>query len=440
VPRFAASFALLAVLSLAADSAFAADPPPGFKPLFNGVDLTGWHGVKGDFNPEKYDTTPPEEMAKLKEAWAKDVAENWKVDGGDIYNAGKGVYLTTDGEFTDYELLIDYKTVALADSGIYLKHTPQVQIWDWRKEGDKWKNRADFGSGSLWNNTAGKPGKDALVLADKPLGEWNSFRIRQTGARTSVWLNGKLVVNHAIMENYWDKTRKSPLRPKGPVQLQTHGGEIRWNKVFIKELSADEANEVLAENTEDGFVNIFNSQDFTGWQGATDNYEVVNGAIQCKEGKGGVLYTAEEYGDFKVQVEFKLPAGGNNGLAIRYPGGTADAAYIGMTELQVLDTEHERYKKIDARQAHGSVYGMIPAYRGYLRPTGEWNFQEVTVQGTKIKVELNGSVILDADVADVKEFMADKPHPGRFLSRGHFGFAGHNEPVAFRRILVKKLD
>jgi hypothetical protein len=440
VPRFAVSFALLAVLSLTARSASAVDAPAGYKALFNGTDLTGWHGVKGDFNPEKYATTPPEEMEKLRAEWAKSVAENWKVDDGDIFNAGQGVYLTTDGEFTDYELLIDYKTVPLADSGIYLKHTPQVQIWDWRKEADKWKNRADFGSGSLWNNSPGKPGKDALVLADKPLGEWNHFKIRQTGARTSVWLNGKLVVNHALMENYWDKTRKSPLRPKGPIQLQTHGGEIRWKNVFIKELTAEEANAILEEHTEDGYVNVFNSQDFTGWQGATDNYEVVDGAIQCKEGKGGVLYTADEYADFKVQLEFRLPPGGNNGLAIRYPGGTADAAYIGMTELQVLDTEHERYTKIDPRQAHGSVYGMIPAYRGYLRPTGEWNFQEVTVKGTKIKVELNGNVILDADVADVKEFMANKPHPGRFLSRGYFGFAGHNEPVAFRRILIKKLD
>lgn len=438
--RFAAAFALLTMLSLAAGPAFAADPPRGYTPLFNGTDLTGWHGVKGDFNPEGYTTKSPEELATLREAWAKDMAENWKVDNGDIYNGGKGVYLTTDGEFTDYELLIDYQTVPKADSGIYLKHTPQVQIWDWTKEADKWKNRADFGSGSLWNNSAGKPGKDALVLADNPLGTWNSFRIRQVGARTSVWLNGKLVVKHAIMENYWDKTRKSPLRPKGPVQLQTHGGEIRWKNVFIKEYTPEEANQILAEDGEPGFVPIFNSQDLTGWQGATENYEVVDGAIRCKAGKGGVLYTNEEYGDFKVQVEFKLSPGGNNGLAIRYPGGAADSAYIGMTELQVLDTEHERYKKADPRQAHGSVYGMIPAYRGYLRPAGQWNFQEVTVQGTTITVELNGAVILNGDVAAVTEFMADKPHPGRFLSRGHFGFAGHNEPVEFRRVLIKKLD
>jgi hypothetical protein len=439
VPRFAFP-KLLALLVLAAGPAFA-EAPAGYTSLFNGKDLSGWHGVKGDFNPEKYDTTSPEEMEKLKADWAKSVAENWKVEEGAIFNGGQGVYLTTDQEFTDYELLIDYKTVAKADSGIYLKHTPQVQIWDWTKEAGKWdKLRADFGSGSLWNNSPGKPGKDALVLADKPFGEWNSFRIRQIGARTSVWLNGKLVVKHAIMENYWDKTRKSPLRPKGPVQLQTHGGPISWKNIAIKEFTPEEANAHLAEDGEGGFTPIFNSQDLSGWQGSTDNYEVVDGAIQCKAGKGGVLYTKEEYGDFKLQIEIKLPPGGNNGLAIRYPGGTGDAAYIGMTELQVLDTEHERYKKIDPRQAHGSVYGMIPAARGYLRPAGQWNFQEVTVKGPKITVELNGAVILDGDVSTVTEFMANKPHPGKDLTKGFFGFAGHNEPVAFRRVLMKKLD
>src|SRR5262249_44455023 len=155
-------------------------------------------------------------------------------------------------------------------------------------------------------------------------GEWNTFRIRQVGARTSVWLNGKLVVKHAILDNYFDKTGKKPLRVTGPIQLQTHGAEIRWKDLFLKEFTTEEANAVLAEDGEGGFAPIFNSQDFTGWQGATDNYEVVDGAIQCQPKKGGVLYTIEEYGDFIAQVEFKLPKGGNNGLAIRYPGGKGD--------------------------------------------------------------------------------------------------------------------
>jgi hypothetical protein len=153
-----------------------------------------------------------------------------------------------------------------------------------------------------------------------------------------------------------------------------------------------------------------------------------------------VLYTKEEYGDFVVRLEFKLPPGGNNGLAIRYPGGDGDSAYIGMCELQVLDTEDPKYAGLDPRQAHGSVYGMIPAYRGYHRPTGEWNFQEVTVKGPKVRVELNGNIILDGDVSTVTEFLGDRPHPGKDLARGYFGFAGHSDPVEFRHVEIKRLD
>ena len=115
-----------------------------------------------------------------------------------------------------------------------------------------------------------------------------------------------------------------------------------------------------------------------------------------------------------ARVEFKLPPGGNNGLAIRYPGGHGDTAYHGMCELQILDDSHPKYAKtLDARQAHGSAYGMVAAHRGYLRPTGEWNFEEVTVKGSKIKVELNGTVILDTDLSKVKEFMANSRSSGQ---------------------------
>ena len=141
-----------------------------------------------------------------------------------------------------------------------------------------------------------------------------------------------------------------------------------------------------------------------------------------------------------ARVEFKLPPGGNNGLAIRYPG-KGDTAYDGMCELQILDDGHPKYaKSIDPRQAHGSAYGMVAAARGYLRPVGQWNFEEVTVKGSKIKVELNGTVILDTDLSKVNEFMANSPHPGKDRTSGYFGFAGHHDPVEFRNVSIKVLD
>ncbi len=407
------------------------EPPEGFTALFNGKDLTGWHGMETN----DLRKLAGNQAVVLGAKWMDDVRKHWRVENGELINDGKGAYLTTDKEFGDIELLVDYKMFPKGDSGIYLKATPQVQIWDYTDKG-KFKMGADKGSGGLWNNSPGAPGKDPLVLADKPFGEWNHFRILMLGERVTVYLNDKLVVKHARLENYFD--RKLPLLSKGPIQLQTHGSEIRWRNIYVREIPAEEANKRLREMSGDsGFETVFNGQDLDGWDGAVDNYEVKDGAIVCKPGKGGILYTKPEYSDFVARLEFKLPPHGNNGLAIRYPGGPGDTAYDGMCELQVLDDD---YKGIDPRQAHGSAYGMVAAHRGYQRPIGQWNYQEVTVKGSTIKVELNGTLILDCDLSKVTKFMANRPHPGKDRTSGHFGFAGHNDPVAFRNIQIKRLE
>ncbi|HKS35645.1 MAG TPA: DUF1080 domain-containing protein, partial [Verrucomicrobiae bacterium] len=321
------------------------------------------------------------------------------------------------------------------DSGIYLRGVPQVQIWDHTEADPQALGRAK-GSGGLWNNRAGAPGKDPLLLADKPFGEWNKFRIVMVGSRVSVWFNEKLVVDHAPLENFYD--RKTPVPAKGPIQLQTHGGEIRWRNVFVREIPAEEANAMLQKRDDGGFESIFNGKDFTGWGGPTDEYEVKDGALVCKAGQGGTIYTRKVYSDFVARFECKLPPGGNNGLAIRYPG-SGDAAYVGMCELQVLDDTADKYGKLDPRQYHGSAYGMVASHRGYLRPAGEWNSQEVTVKGSTIKVELNGTTILDTDLSEVTDFMANHPHPGKDRGSGHFGLAGHTDPVQFRNLRIRKL-
>jgi hypothetical protein len=377
------------------------------------------------------------------EKWTVDARKHWsvqkstdKAESGELVNDGHGAYLTTDREFGDIELLIEYKTVPKADSGIYLRATPQVQIWDYTKEGGKWHLGADKGSGGLWNNTPGTPGRDPLVLADKPFGQWNSFRILQVGERTTVYLNGKLVVDHARLENC--RNRKLPLLKRAPIQLQTHGGEIRWRNIFIRQIPSAEANQILRKHGAVGFEGVFNGKDFTGWGGPIDQYEVKDGAIVCRPHKGGTIYTKAQYSDFVARVEYKLPPAGNNGLAIRYPG-YGDTAYVGMCEVQVLDDTAAQYAKLDPRQYNGSAYGMVPAHRGYLRPVGDWNFEEVTVRGPTIKVELNGTVILDTDLSKVTKYMANSPHPGKDRKAGHFGFAGHSDPVAFRHIQIKRL-
>ncbi len=433
-------FAILITISLAishrVEAADSPKAPDGFTVLFNGTDFTNWHGFRS-MDISKFTQMPEADRTKILADDMEDLKQHWKVDNGELVNDGKGVYMTTDKDYGDMELLIEYKLLPKGDSGIYLRATPQVQVWDFNEEADYWKHGADKGSGALWNNNPNSPGKWPLVFADKPIGLWNQFRIRQLGDRTWVWLNGQLVVNGVPLENYYDRTK--PLFPRGPIQLQTHGNEVRWRNIFIREISSHEANALLRGNNDpEGFVKVFNGTDLSGWAGEVENYEVKNGALVCKAGKGGTVYAKDEYDDFVARFNFKLPPGGNNGLAIRYPG-SGDTAYVGMCELQVLDTEDPKYGGLDPRQAHGSAYGMVPAHRGYLRPVGQWNYQQVTVQGSTIKVELNGTTILDADLDKVTEFMANSPHPGKDRKSGYFGFAGHSDPVEFRNISIKRL-
>jgi hypothetical protein len=409
----------------------------GFVPLFNGKDFAGWHGLK-TMDPRKFEALGADDKAKALADGAEDMKKHWRVDDGVIVNDGQGAYLTTDKDYGDVELLVDFKIGPKGDSGVYLRGTPQVQIWDFTEPSYK-RMGADKGSGGLWNNAAGTPGKDPLVSADKPVGEWNTFRIIQVGARTTIYLNDKLVVDHATLANYWKHSL--PIPAHGPIQLQTHDHEICWRNIAVREISPDEANKALAKHGAEGFRSIFNGQNLAEWSGPIENYEVKDGTLRCKEHKGGTIYYNQELTDFMARVEFKLTPGGNNGLAIRHPGGHTDTAYHGMCELQILDDGHPKYAKtLDDRQAHGSAYGMVAAHRGYLRPTGEWNFQEVTVKGPKIKVELNGTVILDADLSKVKEFMGKSAHPGKDRTSGFFGFAGHHDPVEFRNVAIKALD
>ena len=225
MPTLLAMFVVALFVNLSSSNLQAqVTPPQGFTAIFNGQNLDGWQGLPTDASP-KLNGMKDEERTALAKTNQEDFQKHWTIENSELVNDGHGVYATTAKDYADCELLIDYKTVAKADSGIYLRGYPQVQIWDFTKEGDKWPLGADKGSGGLWNNSKGAPGKDPLVLADKPFGEWNKLRVLQIGERTTVFLNDKLVVDHARMENAWQ--RGKPLPKKGPIQLQTHGGEIR---------------------------------------------------------------------------------------------------------------------------------------------------------------------------------------------------------------------
>lgn len=225
--RRTASLLLIALaaapfLASAADGDGAPNPPEGFTALFNGKDLTGWKGLVED--PEKRAKMSKEELAAAQAKADERMREHWKVVDGALEFDGKGDSLCTVKDYADFELLVDWKIKEEGDSGIYLRGSPQVQIWDPKKN--------NIGSGGLYNNEKG-PSKP-LLLADNPIGEWNTFRIRMLGENVTVWLNGNLVVDNVPLENYWDRSK--PIYPTGQIELQNHGNTLWFRNIYIKEI------------------------------------------------------------------------------------------------------------------------------------------------------------------------------------------------------------
>jgi len=191
-----------------------------------------------------------------------------------------------------------------------------------------------------------------------------------------------------------------------------------------------------------GFKELFNGKNLDGWVGNKDSYKAIDGMIVVDPdggGSGGNLFTVDQYSDFIMKFEFQLTPGGNNGLGIHAPL-EGDTAYMGK-ELQILDNTADKYAELQPYQYHGSVYGIIPAKRGYLNPVGEWNKQEVIVKDSKIKIILNGSTIVDGDFLEASKngTMDNKEHPGLERTSGHIGFLGHGDIVRFRNIRLKDL-
>jgi len=399
----------------------------GFVSLFNGKDLSGWKGLVGD--PISRTKMTPEELTKAQEEADLSMREHWKVVDGILVFDGKGESLCTLKDYTDFEMLVDWKIEKGGDSGIYLRGSPQVQIWD----PEQWPE----GSGGLYNNKEG-PSKP-LKCVDNPIGEWNTFRIKMTGEKVTVYLNDVLMVDNVVMENYWE--RDKPIYPTGQIELQSHNSPLYFRNIFIREIIPEKGAQGLTEQeTAEGFELLFNGKDLTGWTGDTTGYVAEDGKIVIypKHGSGN-LYTEKEYSDYILRFEFKLTSGANNGLGIRAPL-TGDAAYVGM-ELQILDNTAHIYKDLEPYQYHGSIYGIVPAKRGYLRPVGEWNYEEVIARGRKIIVNLNGVTIVDANIdkASTPTTLDGKDHPGLKREKGHIGFLGHGSHVEFRNIRIKEI-
>ncbi|MEO8823716.1 MAG: DUF1080 domain-containing protein [Ginsengibacter sp.] len=413
---------------------FLAEMPSGegFVSLFNGKDLTGWKGLVAD--PIKRAKMDQKTLAKEQQKADSIMRKGWYGEDGILNFTGKGENICTDKKYGDFEMYVDWKITKEGDAGIYLRGSPQVQIWDTSRT----DVGAEVGSGGLYNNQK-NPSKP-LKLADNAIGDWNNFHIIMKGDRVTVYLNGVLVTDNVILENYWD--RSIPIFPEEQIELQAHGTHVAYRDIYIREIPRPLPFTLNDEEKKVGFKVLFDGTNMYNWVGATESYVLEDGdmVIRPNKGGGGNLFTKDEYSDFNFRFEFMLTPGANNGLGIRAPL-EGDAAYQGM-ELQILDNDADIYKNLHEYQYHGSVYGVIPAKRGFLNPVGEWNYEEVIVKGPKIKVILNGTVILDGDITDAREkgTLDKKDHPGLKRTSGHIGFLGHGSIVRFRNIRVNDLS
>lgn len=225
---FLALVLVLAFVSTTVSAALAADntPPKGFKALFNGKDLTNWQGqMKRPLdNPIKRAAASDAEREAAQTEADEDMREHWKVEDGVLVFDGKGRSLVSAKDYGNFEFYVDFKILPKGDSGIYLRGTPQVQIWD--------PGLRNIGSGGLYNNQ--KNPSNPIELADNPVGEWNTFYIKMVGDRVTVKLNDKLVVDNVVLENYWN--RAEPIFATGPIELQNHGNTLYFKNIYVKEL------------------------------------------------------------------------------------------------------------------------------------------------------------------------------------------------------------
>ena len=406
----------------------------GFVSMFNGKNLDGWQGMLLDGNPIAIAKLSEQEKAKVQAEANKKMLENWSVKDGMIVFSGNGHNLVSVKKYKDFEMIVDWLITKEGDSGIYLRGTPQVQIWDTSRV----DVGAQVGSGGLYNNNADNV-RNPLKVADNPIDEWNTFRITMIGENVTVYLNGELVVDNVKMDNYWD--RSIPIFSEGTIELQAHGNQLLFRDIYVREINTKEIG-LTQEEINEGFESLFNGKNLDGWQGNLTDYYADNGemVVDPKMGGHGNIYTVKEYSDFNFRFEFQLTPGANNGLGIRAPL-EGDAAYVGM-ELQILDNTASIYANLHEYQYHGSVYGVIPAKREFLKPVGEWNTEEVIAQGTHIKVILNGVTIVDGDIKEASKngTLDGKDHPGLFREKGYIGFLGHGSELKFRNLRIKDLS
>jgi len=387
----------------------------GFQPLFNGEDLEGWQGRAVD---------PPEEgglTAQVKfdrQLLADSLMQvHWTVKNGILHFDGGGKNICTRKIYRNFELFVDWMIEPGSDSGIYLRGVPQVQIWDIREHPE--------GSGGLYNNKVAK--NTPLIAADKPPGEWNRFRILMVDERVTVYLNDFLVVENVPLENYWEPGMS--LYSTGPVELQAHMTPVYFRNIFIRELEGSGTGHT---------VRLFNGRDLTGWKqvaGRPESWFIRDSLLVANPEGSGWLSSNREYSDFRLEVQFRVPPGGNSGIFLRSPQ-EGDPAFSGI-EIQLLDDYAAQYADLKPWQYTGSAYAISAPTVLNSKPAGEW--QDITIQyiGPHLQVVLNDRIINNIDLID--HMYRETVHPGIKRRKGFIGLQNHGSEVEFRNISITEI-
>jgi len=417
--------------------------PAGFTPLFNGSDLAGWRG-RPHFDPAAEAALSPEDRATKQAEWDADMAQHWKVEGGDIVSDGHGVFLTTDRDYGDFELHLEWMLPeSCADSGIYLRGNPQVQIWDPDCERD-FQHGNQKGSGGLWNNPADGPGKWPLERADRPTGEWNTTRVRMQGEHVTVILNDRVVVDDARLANFF--AAGTPLPEKGPIQIQTHGAPMRVRNVAIRELST-------LEGSGPGWRDL-TGDDFENVNGEPGTWTWKDGGVHCTGRPVGVIKTKKPMRNLEMSVEWRhLTKGGNSGVFLWAPAKVLEDLKPGSLppggiEVQVLDhgyaEEFERStgKKSDWFTTDGDVFPVgssdmtpfppvapggkrsFPTAR-HSRGSPEWNHYFIRAINGEVRLWVNGHEVSGGTDCQPAE--------------GFLCLESEGAPVEFRRLRIRHL-
>ena len=234
----------------------------GYEFLFNKENLVGWKALVK--NPIERNKMSDAELQILQKNADEKTKGDWVVKDGLLVFTGHGDNLVTEKKYGDIELFVDWKITEKGDAGIYLRGTPQVQIWDTSRR----EVGAQVGSGGLYNNRKNK--STPLVVADNKIGEWNTFHIVMRGEKVTVYLNGILVTDNITLENYWDKAL--PIFTKEQIELQAHGTYVAYRNIYLRELPTGSAATLSEEESKQGFVTLFDGTNIKQWTGHTAGY------------------------------------------------------------------------------------------------------------------------------------------------------------------------